>query len=101
MHSNDLKKAPLINSALGISIRGAGLTRPLGGAKGFWGGVSKRYEELGGEWFMKTYVRSVEKSVDNGFHIHTNKGDFVARYVVSSLPAANTVKLFSKKVRID
>lgn len=30
VHSNDLRKAPLINSALGISIRSAGLVRPKG-----------------------------------------------------------------------
>ncbi len=30
VHCNDLRKAPLINSALGITIRNAGLTRPRG-----------------------------------------------------------------------
>ena len=29
-------EAPLINAALGITIRGAGLTRPRGGMRGFW-----------------------------------------------------------------
>src|SRR5579859_3137642 len=28
--------APLVNAALGITIRGAGLTRPSGGMRGFW-----------------------------------------------------------------
>lgn len=77
VHCNDLRKAPLINSALGISIRWAGLTRPKGGdsvnhfilfdllktdivqystgAKGFWKLFCKRYKELGGSIQIKLF----------------------------------------------
>ena len=42
-------EAPLINAALGITIRGAGLTRARGGMRGFWHGLIARYRHLGGE----------------------------------------------------
>ena len=39
VHSS-VAEAPLINAALGITIRGAGLTRARGGMRGFWRGSS-------------------------------------------------------------
>ena len=35
VHSS-VEQAPLINAALGVTIRGAGLTRHRGGMHGFW-----------------------------------------------------------------
>ena len=40
--------APLINSALGVTIRGAGLTRARGGMRGFWLELVEHYRKLGG-----------------------------------------------------
>ncbi len=40
VHST-LAEAPLINAALGITIRGAGLTRAAGGMRGFWNGLDR------------------------------------------------------------
>ena len=41
VHSG-LDRAPLINAALGITIRGAGLTRHDGGMHGFWRTAGRR-----------------------------------------------------------
>ena len=47
VHST-VEAAPLINAALGITIRGAGLTRHEGGMHGFWRGLVGHYRSLGG-----------------------------------------------------
>jgi phytoene dehydrogenase-like protein len=46
--NSTLEEAPLINAALGVTIRGAGLMRAKGGMKGFWSKLVNRYNELGG-----------------------------------------------------
>src|SRR5262249_14269098 len=43
-----LDNAPLINGSLGITIRGAGLSRARGGMYGFWRQFAARYRQLGG-----------------------------------------------------
>jgi hypothetical protein len=48
VHST-LDDAPLINAALGITIRGAGLSRHRGGMFGFWKRLVDHYRSLGGE----------------------------------------------------
>jgi phytoene dehydrogenase-like protein len=48
VHST-VDQAPLINAALGITIRGAGLTRARGGMWGFWQQFRAQYRALGGE----------------------------------------------------
>ena len=48
VHST-VDRAPLVNAALGITIRGAGLSRHRGGMHGFWRPLVARYRELGGD----------------------------------------------------
>lgn len=84
--------APLINSALGISIRGAGLTRPKGGMRGFWDSFMDHYREMGGQ--LKVGCR-VERIVgtEGRYVLHTRRGSFYAQQVVSALPAPLTARL--------
>lgn len=96
VNCNDLRNAPLINSALGITIRWAGLTRPLGGAKGFWKVFADRYTEIGGKIFLGTNVRCVSGDKEQGYLVETNKGTFRCARLVSSLPVETTTKLLSK-----
>jgi C-3',4' desaturase CrtD len=87
-----LDEAPLINGALGITIRGAGLMRPLGGACGFWRRFTAHYRALGGTLRVGCPVRQVQQS-SAGFAVQTRRGEFAARQVVSALPAALTARL--------
>ncbi|HEU5227316.1 MAG TPA: FAD-dependent oxidoreductase, partial [Ktedonobacteraceae bacterium] len=48
VHSS-IDQAPLINAALGVTIRGAGLMRACGGMGGFWRKVVAHYRGMGGE----------------------------------------------------
>jgi C-3',4' desaturase CrtD len=88
VHST-VDRAPLINSALGVTIRGAGLTRHHGGMHGFWRRLVARYRELGGLLQAGCQVQRVEP----GFTISTNRGELRARRVVSSLPIASTAQI--------
>ncbi|GIH08662.1 C-3',4' desaturase CrtD [Rhizocola hellebori] len=88
VHST-VDRAPLINSALGVTIRGAGLTRHHGGMHGFWKLLVSRYRELGGVLQAGCRVHRVEP----GFIISTNRGEWRARQVVSSLPIASTAQI--------
>lgn len=47
VHST-LENAPLLNAALGISIRRTGLGRAEGGMYGFWSALRNHYEGMGG-----------------------------------------------------
>lgn len=47
VHST-VDRAPLINAALGVTIRGAGLTRADGGMRGFWRRFLAHYRGMGG-----------------------------------------------------
>jgi len=96
VHST-LDSAPLINAALGITIRGAGLTRPVGGMRGFWMKLASRYRELGGELRARSEVEKVERRGD-GFLIHTAKGHVQATQVISAVPAATTCRIAPPKV---
>ncbi len=78
--------APLINAALGISIRGAGLTRSCGGMWGFWQRFRAQYHALGGVLRVGCAVHHVNKGQDS-FEIVTKRGTFHARQVVCALPA--------------
>ena len=55
-------EAPLINAALGITIRGAGLTRARGGMRGFWRRFVDHYRGLGGVLRVGCPVERVEGS---------------------------------------
>src|SRR4029079_15045127 len=69
VHST-IDQAPLINAALGVTIRGAGLTRPAGGMYGFITRVARRYLELGGALRLSHRVDEIgrERGI---FTLHT------------------------------
>jgi C-3',4' desaturase CrtD len=91
--------APLINGALGITIRGAGLTRARGGMYGFWQRFTAHYRALGGRLITgcpvkRAHATGTEKQKTLcGFTIETRRHTFVARQVVSALPASLTIRL--------
>jgi phytoene dehydrogenase-like protein len=88
VHSS-VQRAPLINAALGITIRGAGLTRHRGGMHGFWRRLVAHYRSLEGGLYCATLVREVTGAAGR-FHVATTRGEVVARQVVSAMPASNT-----------
>jgi phytoene dehydrogenase-like protein len=91
VHST-VEEAPLINSALGVTIRGAGLTRAKGGVHGFWQTLVARYQQLGGSLRVGTAAQQISRD-KHGFTIQTRRGAFQARQVVSTLPVWNTAQL--------
>jgi phytoene dehydrogenase-like protein len=89
VHSS-LDQAPLVNAALGITIRGVGLTRPWGGMRGFWRRFVAHYRKLGGVLKVGCKVERIESckvGSTGGFHIKTQRGDFQASQVVGAIPA--------------
>ncbi len=92
--------APLVNGALGITIRGAGLTRARGGMYGFWRRFITCYRALGGLLRVGCPVSRVERLAagESGFRIRTRRGDFCAAQVVSALPVAVTARLAPPEV---
>ena len=91
VHST-VDRAPLVNAALGITIRGAGLTRHRGGMHGFWRALVSRYRELGGGLWLCCPVERVSGDRD-GYTVRTRRGTLTAGQVVSALPAANTAAI--------
>jgi C-3',4' desaturase CrtD len=81
--------APMINAALGVTIRGAGLSRADGGMHGFWRTLVKRYRELGGALRTGTIVTRV----DDGFTVTTTRGVITAKQVVMAVPAQATARI--------
>lgn len=88
VHST-VDRAPLINAALGVTIRGAGLTRHRGGMHGFWRRFVAQYRALGGHLQVGCQVQRVS----GRFRIHTSRGSLDASQVVSALPAATTARI--------
>ncbi len=84
--------APLINGVLGATIRGAGLTRAIGGMYGFWRRFVAHYRAMGGDLRVGVTVTAFRGHAGD-FVIETRKGDFHARRVVCALPAPLTAKL--------
>jgi C-3',4' desaturase CrtD len=97
VHST-VEDAPFINAALGVTIRGAGLTRPTGGARGFFQGLVAAYERLGGEVRTRTIVDSVTRN-GGEFDLHFAGSTISADRIVSTLPAHNTARLGLGEVR--
>ncbi|MCP5493807.1 MAG: FAD-dependent oxidoreductase [Leptospiraceae bacterium] len=91
VHST-IEHAPFINSALGATIRGAGLMRAKGGMKEFWKYISEHYKNLGGEIKRSHRVISFEKDGSN-WKISTNKGIFYAKKIINSIPLENIYDL--------
>lgn len=93
VHST-VDRAPLVNAALGITIRGAGLTRHTGGMRGFWRVLVDHYRHLGGLLATGTRATGIHGEL-GGFVVETLRGPVRARQVVSALPAATTADLAS------
>lgn len=91
VHST-IDAAPLINAALGVTIRGAGLTRARGGMWGFWQQFRAHYRALGGELRVGCAVERV-RGHSGAFVIDTRRGAFQARQIVSALPAPSTAQI--------
>ena len=91
VHSS-VDRAPLINAALGVTIRGAGLTRHRGGMHGFWRRLVAHHRVSGG--VLRTGCR-VERVTGRagGYRVHTTLGSLDAGQVVSALPAATTARI--------
>jgi C-3',4' desaturase CrtD len=92
-----VSEAPLINAALGITIRGAGLTRPRGGMRGFWRRFSGHYRALGGVLRVGCPVERVDGHRGD-FRIATRRGLVAARQVVGAVPAGLAARLGPPRV---
>jgi phytoene dehydrogenase-like protein len=79
-------EAPLINAALGITIRGAGLTRAHGGMRGFWRTFTRRYRQLGGELRLACTVEDVAGR-EGDFVLTTSRGTVRAARLACAVPA--------------
>jgi len=90
--NSTLDDAPLINAALGITIRGAGLRRAKGGMKGFWMKLAEHYKKTGGVLLVGRKVEKFE-STDDGYVLTTRKETFLASQLVSAIPAENTMAI--------
>ncbi len=86
-----LDEAPLINGSLGITIRGAGLSRARGGMYGFWRQFVSRYRALGGVLRVGSPVMSVSK--ERGFVVRSQRAEIRAHQVVSALPIELTARI--------
>jgi C-3',4' desaturase CrtD len=84
--------APLVNAALGITIRGAGLTRATGGMRGFWQALVAHYRSLGGTLRCGWRVTDISGSAGS-FVVAGPRGAVLAGGVVSAVPAATTARL--------
>ncbi len=91
VHSS-VRQAPLINAALGITIRGAGLTRPMGGMRGFWNSFADHYRAMGGQLKVACPVEQIV-GTEGRYVFHTRRGSFYAQQVVSALPAPLTARI--------
>jgi C-3',4' desaturase CrtD len=90
--------APLINGALGVSIRGAGLTRSQGGMYGFWRRFTAHYRRLGGTLRVGCPVQTIHQEQGAGFAIETRRGLVSADQVVGAVPAALAARLAPAEV---
>jgi C-3',4' desaturase CrtD len=97
VHST-VDKAPLINAALGVTIRGAGLTRAVGGMRGFWRLFTAHYRGMGGQLRVGCQVERVRGHA-GAFEVHTRRGIVHAEQVVSALPAETTARVVPALVR--
>jgi phytoene dehydrogenase-like protein len=97
VHSS-VDRAPLINAALGVTIRGAGLTRHRGGMHGFWRCIVAHYRRLGGD--LRTGCRvDLVAGRAGAYRVHTTRGSIDAGVVVSGLPAASTARIAPSMAR--
>jgi C-3',4' desaturase CrtD len=85
-------EAPLINAALGITIRGAGLSRARGGMRGFWRRFVDHYRGLSGVLRVGCPVDRVEGSAGS-YRLVGRRGTVEAHQVVNAVPAAAAARL--------
>ena len=90
-------EAPLVNGALGVTIRGAGLARAEGGMRGFWTALVDHYLRLGGRLRVGTAVDRVERT-PRGYTAWTRRGPFHAGQVVSTLPIWDSARIAPPEV---
>ncbi|MDX2780155.1 NAD(P)/FAD-dependent oxidoreductase [Streptomyces caniscabiei] len=84
--------APLINAALGVTIRGAGLSRHHGGMHGFWRVLVARYRELGGT--LRTACRvSRVRGTPGAYEVTARQGALHARRIVCAVPVTTTATI--------
>jgi C-3',4' desaturase CrtD len=91
-----VEAAPLINGSLGVTIRGAGLTRAWGGMWGFWRRFVASYRGLGGTLRVGCPVRRIERlpaRAGRGFRLWTRRGEVSATQVVCAVPVALAARL--------
>ncbi len=98
LHSS-IDDAPLINAALGITIRGAGLTRATGGMRGFWLELARHYEKLGGVLRCGCAVGRITGHFGS-YKIETRRGVFEAGQIVAAVPAAAAARLGPPQVAV-
>lgn len=99
-------RAPLINGSLGITIRGAGLSRARGGMRGFWQAIAARYRALGGVLRVGSPVTAITQAstgkesfgCECRYVVHSRRGSVAARHVVCAVPAEITVRLAPEPV---
>jgi C-3',4' desaturase CrtD len=91
VHSS-VAAAPLVNAALGITIRGAGLTRAHGGMRGFWSRFAAGYRSLRGELRVGSAVDRIEGR-EGDYHLATRRGIVTAAQVIAAVPAALAARL--------
>ncbi|MGF7238687.1 MAG: phytoene desaturase family protein [Frankia sp.] len=91
VHST-VDEAPLINAALGTTIRGSGLFRAVGGMRGFWRAFSDHYRSIGGVLALNTRVAAI-RGGSGDFRLSTSRGLVRAGQVVSAVPAAVTAAI--------
>jgi C-3',4' desaturase CrtD len=87
-----LDRAPLVNAALGVTIRGAGLYRHTGGMHGFWRGLLSRYRELGGRIRFASTVTAVAGR-PGAYTVTTRREVVAARRVVLAIPAQGAARV--------
>jgi phytoene dehydrogenase-like protein len=84
--------APLINAALGITIRGVGLSRARGGMCGFWRRFVGRYRALGGTLQVGRAVDRIEGR-EGAYRVTTRRGVVTSAQVVVAVPAVLAARL--------
>jgi C-3',4' desaturase CrtD len=97
VHSS-IDKAPFINSALGTTIRGAGLMRAEGGMKSFWNYLSSHFLKIGGTLKKGHKVIDFKQENDN-WCITTTKGVFKSKKIISSLPIDLTYNISTSAIK--
>lgn len=97
VHSS-VEQAPLINAALGITIRGAGLRRARGGMKGLWDHLVQAYHRMGGRLRLGNRVTQIDVS-KGVYTLESSKGRYRAAQVVSALPLDITHNIINGQLK--